>query len=115
MWSRAWDFSWPGITKSGLFRLPRFGVQVALGCARARFATSGAAEDVGDGDRQDGADEWTEDVDPVVGEGGPDQVGTERARWVHRCAGDRAAPEARERDIPADAERSEDPDVLGAR
>src|SRR4249920_2074048 len=107
MWSRAWDFSWPGITKSGLFRLPRFGVQVALGCGRAQFATSGAAEDVGDGDRQDGADQWAEDVDPVVGEGRPDQVGTECAGRVHRRAGDRAAPEARERDVAPDAERSE--------
>src|SRR5664279_1785152 len=54
------------------------------------------------------------DVDPVATEVRADQVGTEGAGGVHRRAGDRAAPQTGQCDVAGHAQRSDDPDVLGA-
>ena len=42
-------------------------------------------------------------------------VGAERARGVHRGTGDRAAPQAGQRDVATDAECADDAQVLGSR
>ena len=67
------------------------------------------------GGRGRGAGEGAGDVDPVGGEVGADEVGSEGAGRVHGGAGDRAAPQSGQGDVAADAEGADDPDVLRAR
>ena len=58
------------------------------------------------------ADDRARDVDPVAGEVAADERRAERARRIHRRTADRARPEARERDVAADAEGGDRADVL---
>src|SRR6266566_5455088 len=100
---------------SGLVGLIDLGEQVTLGSPGGGLIAAPAAQDEGDADGEHGASDRPRDVDPVAGEGGADQVGSEGAGRVHRGARDGAAPQAGQGDVAADPEGADDADVLGAR
>src|SRR5580658_9354929 len=97
---------------SGLTGLVALGEQVTLRSPERGFVAAAAAQDEGDDDGDCGSGDRPCDVDPVTGEGPADEVGPEGAGRVHGGAGDGAAPQAGQGDIPADREGADDADVL---
>ena len=91
------------------------GIQGPLRRFRSAAAPTFAAEHERHADRDDRPDQRPRDVDPVVGEVGTDEVGAERAGRVHGRTRDRTAPQACQGDVPADRQRADRTDVLGAR
>src|SRR5580765_7566753 len=88
---------------------------VALCCGGTGTSAAGASENPGSADSQCRAEDWPGEVDPVAREVGADEIGAEGAGRIHRCAGDRATPQAREGDVGADSDRAENADVLRPR
>ena len=91
------------------------GLQRALRGGGSTAAAAVTAEHEREHDREDSPGERPSDVDPIVGEVERHQVGPERTGGIHRCARDRAAPQAGQCDVTADADRTDDADVLRAR
>ena len=106
-WRRAMGRSW----LRGPFDL---GIQIPLSRCGPAAATAVPAKQEREANRDRSSRQRPRDIDPVVPEVGSDQVGTECACGVHRRARDRTAPQAREDDVGAHAQRADHAEVLRA-